>query len=147
VDAARVIPPVLLDNSAWARLNHPGLSRERQEELADAAEHLRFRVCLPFLLEAGFSARDAPHHRSVMAQLLAMPRIEMDADAESRALEAQSELASLGHHRIPPSDLLIAALADRHQLGILHYDDHYDLILERTDLRYESVWLAEPGSL
>jgi hypothetical protein len=42
---------------------------------------------------------------------------------------------------------MTAALADRHELGILHYDRDYDLILERTDLRFGSVWLARRGSL
>jgi predicted nucleic acid-binding protein len=142
-----VIAPVLLDTSAWARFNASGLSPERRQELAAAAEDLRFVACLPFLLEAGYSARDAIEHRAVMAQLLTLPRALVNREIETNALKAQSELASTGHHRIPPVDLLVAALADRHELGVLHYDHHYDLILERTDLRYDSVWLAEPGSL
>ncbi|MEO8091665.1 MAG: hypothetical protein ABI726_03010 [bacterium] len=43
--------------------------------------------------------------------------------------------------------VLIAALADRHGLGILHYDNDYGLISATTDLAFESVWLAERGSL
>jgi hypothetical protein len=73
-----VIPPVLLDVSAWTRLKHPALSAERKEELVEAAESLRFRACLPFLLEAGFTARDALDHRRMMASLRALPRVEMD---------------------------------------------------------------------
>lgn len=46
-----------------------------------------------------------------------------------------------------PMDLIIAALADRHDLGILHYDADYDLIRERTDLDFDSVWLAPRGAL
>lgn len=44
-------------------------------------------------------------------------------------------------------DLIIAALADRHDLGILHYDADYDVIRERTDLDFDSVWLAPRGTL
>jgi predicted nucleic acid-binding protein len=44
-------------------------------------------------------------------------------------------------------DLLLAAIADRRGTGILHYDSDYDLILEMTDLHFESVWVAERGSL
>ena len=33
-------------------------------------------------------------------------------------------------------------LADRHNLGILHYDHDYDVIAEKTDLRFDSVWVA-----
>ena len=32
-------------------------------------------------------------------------------------------------------------------LGVLHYDHDYDLLTERTDLLFESVWLAPRGSL
>jgi len=41
----------------------------------------------------------------------------------------------------------MAAIADRHGLGVLHYDRDYEVILERTDLSFGSVWLAEPGAL
>jgi predicted nucleic acid-binding protein len=147
VDAARVIGPALLDNSAWARLDHPRLDRARADEIAAAAENLRLVVTLPFLLEAGYSARNVAQHREVMAWLRAMPRFEIDRDVEERALGAQGQLAAVGHHRVPPSDVLIAAIADRRGSGVLHYDHHYDVIAERTDLEFDSVWLAEPGSL
>ena len=53
----------------------------------------------------------------------------------------------MGHHRLPPVDLIIAALADRHELGVLHYDHDYDLIADKTDLAFDSVWLADRGTL
>ncbi len=46
-----------------------------------------------------------------------------------------------------PSNLLVAALADRHRLAVLHYDRDYDVLADKTDLDFESVWLAEPGAL
>lgn len=82
----------------------------------------RLSICLPVLLELGFSA--------------------LDAEAE-----AQRQLAKNGHHRLPPIDVLIASIADRHGLAVLHYDHAFDHIVKRTNLRYQSVWLAEPGSL
>jgi predicted nucleic acid-binding protein len=142
-----VIPPVLLDVSAWARLQHPALSAERKAELIEAAESLHFRACVPFLLEAGFTGRDALDHRRMMGSLRALPRVEMDPGTEALAVEAQGQLASVGHHRIPPADILVAALADQHELGVLHYDHHYDQLAEKTELSFESVWLSEPGSL
>ncbi len=44
-------------------------------------------------------------------------------------------------------DLLIAVLADHHSLALVHYDAHFDDIREHSELAYESVWLASPGSL
>jgi predicted nucleic acid-binding protein len=142
-----VTATLLLDNSAWVRLGDTELSATRADELADDLESGRIATCLPFLLESGYSARSAREHAQLLAELLSLPRYGFDEAAEQRALDAQTQLARIGHHRLPPVDLLIAALADRHGLGILHYDHDYDLIAEKTDLRFDSVWLADRGTL
>jgi predicted nucleic acid-binding protein len=138
---------LLLDNSAWARLGDPGLSDVRASEIADALQAGRIATCLPFLLEAGYSARNARDHSELLDDLLALPHFHIDEEVERQAVDAQRQLVRIGHHRLPPVDLIIAALADRHGLGVLHYDGDYDLIAEKTDLRLESVWLVPAGSL
>jgi predicted nucleic acid-binding protein len=138
---------LLLDNSAWSRLADSRLSDERAEEIAGAAQRGELVVSLPFLLEAGYSARDAADHAAIHDELLALPRAPIDPTVERLAIDAQGQLARAGHHRLPPVDLLMAAIADRHGLGVLHYDRDYDAIRERADLEFASVWLAEPGSL
>jgi predicted nucleic acid-binding protein len=142
-----VTETLLLDNSAWARLGDPALDADRLSELADAFEAGRIATCLPFLLEAGYSARSGRDHEELLAELLALPRCAIDEAVERRALEAQRQLARVGHHRLPPVDLLVAALADRYELGVLHYDRDYDVLAEKTDLEFESVWLAPAGTL
>jgi predicted nucleic acid-binding protein len=138
---------LLLDNSAFARLADPSLPAERALEIADAVEAGRIVACLPFLLEAGYSARSAREHDELIAELLALRVVRIDEQTEHRAVDAQRQLARAGHHRMPPVDMLTAALADRYELGILHYDADYDVLASRTDLRFESVWLAERGTL
>jgi predicted nucleic acid-binding protein len=142
-----VTDTLLLDNSAWARLGDPNLSDVRAGEIADALEAGRVAICLPFLFEAGYSARNARDHGDLLDELLALPHFPIDEEVERRAIDAQRQLARIGHHRLPPVDLLVAAIADRHRLGVLHYDHDYDLISEKTDLRLESVWLSPAGSL
>jgi predicted nucleic acid-binding protein len=142
-----VTEALLLDNSAWARLAHPALSDARVTEIADAFEAGLVATCLPFLLEAGYSARNARDHNELLAELFALPRLQIDERVEHRAVDAQRQLARIGHHRLPPVDLLVAAIADRQGLGVLHYDPDYDLIAEKTDLDFASVWLAPAGSL
>lgn len=107
----------------------------------------RLYVCLPFLLEAGYSARDSREHQTILEALGALPRVDIDSAVEERALHLQAQLARVGHHRLAVIDMMIAALAERHGLGVLHYDADYDVLLERTDARFESVWLASRGSL
>lgn len=79
-------------------------------------------TCLPFLLEA-------------------------DVEVELSAQRAQRDLAQAGYHRLSPVDLIVVACAAQAQGGVFHYDRDYDLILEHTSLHFESIWLAEPGTL
>jgi predicted nucleic acid-binding protein len=138
---------LLLDNSAFVRLGSPALAKRRAHEIADALEQRRIGVCLPFLLEAGYSARRAVDHGELLGELMALPMLHIDSEVERRAVDAQRQLARAGHHRLPPVDLIIAALADRHGVGVLHYDHDYDTLATKTDLRFASVWLARRGSL
>ena len=138
---------LLLDNSAWSRLLAGRVPQEQREVVGRWIEEQSLAICLPFLLEAGYSARSAPDHRKLLLRLERLPRLVIDGAVERAALDAQYELAALGHHRLAPSDLVIAACAHLAGGGVLHYDRDYDLIREHTRLRFESVWLAEPGTL
>jgi predicted nucleic acid-binding protein len=138
---------LLVDNSAWSRLLAGRVPQERRELIAGWVEERRLAACLPFLLEAGYSARSGPDHRKLLRRLEQLPRLPVDDAVERVALDAQYELAAVGHHRLAPSDLVIAACAHLAGGGVLHYDRDYDLILEHTRLDFESVWLAEPGTL
>lgn len=82
-----------------------------------------------------------------MGRLEQLPRVLIDQEVEKAAQKAQRQLAKSGHHRLSPTDLIIAACAAEVHGGVLHYDRDYDLILEHTSLDFESVWLVEPGTL
>jgi predicted nucleic acid-binding protein len=107
----------------------------------------RLLVCPPFLLEAGYSARGMSDHVTRIDALRTLPHVAIDSAVEDRALEAQRQLAAVGHHRLSPPDLIVAALADARGVGVLHYDRDYDLIAKHTDLDFDSDWLAPAGSL
>jgi predicted nucleic acid-binding protein len=138
---------LLIDNSAWARLASERLGIDRAETIAEWISDLRLAVCLPFLLEAGNSARSGAQRAAMMGDLERLPRVEIDRDIEAAALQAQRELAEIGHHRLPPAEVIIAACADAAGMGVLHYDSDYDLLAERTSLQFQSEWLAQPGAL
>lgn len=138
---------LLLDNSAWARLDQPAVAQDRAEEIAGWLEQGWIVTCLPFLLEAGYSARSVRDHDQLLSELMALPNVRIEEQVENRAIDAQRQLARAGHHRLPPVDLIIAALADTHGLGILHYDNDYEIVSEKTDLRFDSVWLVPRGSI
>jgi predicted nucleic acid-binding protein len=138
---------LFLDHSAWSRLLADQAPPHRENEVLDWIEGGRLATCLPFLLEAGFSAQDAAEHTEGTERLERLPHFPLDEAVEGAAGRAQADLAGVGHHRLPPADLLIAACAHVAGGGVLHYDRDFDLILEHTSLRFESVWLAEAGTL
>lgn len=139
---------VLLDNSAWARMLRRGtLPGVRAQELAESMEAREIAVCLPFLLEVGYSARSLADRKALMERLEELPRVALDGEVERLAAQAQRELTEVGHHRLPPMDVLIAACAHRAEAGVLHYDSDYDVLAEHTSLVFESEWLVPAGTL
>jgi predicted nucleic acid-binding protein len=136
-----------LDNSAWARLGSERLDRDRAETVGKWMDDLELATCLPFLLEAGYSARSGPDRNAIMSDLIRLPRVPIDRDVERLAMQAQRELAEIGHHRLAPADVMIAACAHAASMGVLHYDSDYDVLAERTSLDFVSEWLAPPGTL
>jgi len=138
---------LLLDNSAWSRLGRSDLDSRRSYEVADLMDGGLVGTCLPFLLEAGFSARSHRDHSTIFAELASMPQVAITPAVERLALDAQADLARVGHHRLPPADILIAACAHEADGGVLHYDKDYDVLRRHTRLRFRSEWLAPAGSL
>lgn len=138
---------LLLDHSAWSRLIGDQVPEDREEIVLDWIGQERLGTCLPFLLEAGYSARTTQDYRLNMGRLERLPQVLIDREVEKAARKAQGELAKSGHHRLSPTDLVIAACAAAVNGGVLHYDRDYDLIREHTGLNFESVWLVEPGTL
>jgi predicted nucleic acid-binding protein len=138
---------LLIDHSAWSRLIGDQVPEDREETVLDWIGSERLATCLPFLLEAGYSARTGEEYRLNMGRLEQLPRVLIDQEVEKAAQKAQRELAKSGHHRLSPTDLIIAACAAEVHGGVLHYDSDYDLIREHTSLSFESVWLVESGSL
>jgi predicted nucleic acid-binding protein len=138
---------LLLDNSAWSLLLSGAISHPRLGEVVEMLDAEEIATCLPFLLEAGYSARSAVDHEQSIDRLATLPSVSIDAEVEAAARKAQRELALVGHHRLPPVDLMIAACAHEAGMGVLHHDRDYDRIAELTSLRFESVWVAAAGSV
>ncbi|MBS1676110.1 MAG: PIN domain-containing protein [Actinobacteria bacterium] len=138
---------LLIDNSAWSLLLSGRVPRGRLDEVVEMLDSDELATCLPFLLEAGYSTRSVTDHEQSIDRLRTLPSVSIDADIEATAGKAQRELARVGHHRLSPVDLMIAACAHEAGMGVLHYDRDYDRLAELTSLRFESVWVAPAGSL
>lgn len=76
----------------------------------------------------------------------AYPRVPMEEADFVRAEDVMTLLARKGHHRaVSLPDLLIAAVAERADLVVLHYDADFDLVASVTGQKVE--WVAAKGSL
>jgi predicted nucleic acid-binding protein len=63
-----------------------------------------------------------------------------------RVLDVQQQLWRTGSMRtVPLPDLLVAAVAERHRLTVLHYDADFELISALTDQPTE--WVVPRGSV
>lgn len=141
--------PLLLDNSVWARALDGRLKGRPREIFEQALATGELWSCPPTLLEMRYSARDGEDFATLAKQLSALPHASLDADSAAGALTAQAELAAAPgiSHRVKPVDLLIAASASAHNVGVLHYDHDYDTIARHTSLSFASVWVAPRGSM
>ena len=121
----------LIDKSAYVRLPlaaDPDLWFQRIEQGVVSVSTLT-------LLELGFSVRSASDWRLGVRQPPVSKLLveSLTPVMEDRALEIQGQLASRGHHRAAKvPDLLIAAIAERARLTVLHVDKDFDLIAEVT---------------
>jgi predicted nucleic acid-binding protein len=137
-----VDPQYLVDNSAWNRLKYESVAA-RLKPLADAN---LVATCGALEVEALYSARSPEDYEKLRVTRLAIfTYLETEETDWQRALATQRELAAKSQHRGPKvPDLLIAAVAQRHGLTLIHYDSDFDRIVEVTSQRAE--WVVPRGS-
>jgi predicted nucleic acid-binding protein len=133
----------LADTSVWARSRKPGL-----EWFSEAVEDGRIAVCDQVVMELLWSARDVDDFRATESALLACPWFAVTPADWTEARRVFGELATRGplHHRsVKIPDLLIAAVASRNNVPLVHYDSDYDTIASVTG--QSARWAAPRGSI
>lgn len=130
----------LIDTSVLTRLRTVVVA-ERLRAL-DAAGLARATITD---LEIGYSATGGDEWDRLMAALGAFDRIDVVAGDIARALEVQRQLAVAGLKGRKVADLLIAAVAERSALTVLHYDRDFDHI--RSVTRQPTEWVVPAGSI
>jgi len=130
----------LLDTSVYARLRHPAVARP----FLDLQGEGRLGRCGALELEALFGARN-PHQ--VHDQLVrALPLVATHQADFERAAAVMLLLAERGRHRaVGAADLVLAAVAERADLTVLHYDRDFEHIADVTGQPVEAI--APLGSL
>lgn len=131
----------LVDKSALVRLS----ASPDAQTWADRIGRGLLHITTVTLLEVGFSARSGSELRasSQRPPLSLLPVECMTPAAERRAVEVQQSLADRGMHRAPSiPDILIAAVAERSGLTVLHNDKDFDLIADVTGQAVETLRLT-----
>jgi predicted nucleic acid-binding protein len=105
-------------------------------------------VCDMVMMELLYSARDAADFERTERNLLACPFSPIEPADWAEACRVWRELARTGagpHHRqVGPQDLLIAAVAARNGLTVVHYDSDYEIIARITGQPVR--WAAPRGT-
>jgi predicted nucleic acid-binding protein len=133
----------LIDTSAAARMTHP----EVATRLAPLIEAGLVATTAQLDAEALYSARNAVDYEQLWSdRRLAYEYLPTDDEHWQTALEAQRQLASTGRHRaVGMADLLIATLADAHDVTLIHYDADFEIAAEVLPLRHR--WVLERGTI
>jgi predicted nucleic acid-binding protein len=133
----------LADTSALARLRHPPVAAV----LAPLIEAGLVATCGVIEFELGWATRSGKELDELRADRDAgyewLPTRDEDW---RRALGVQAVLRRGGHLRaVGFPDLLIAAVAERERVTVLHYDSDYDLIADVTGQPVQ--WVAPRGTV
>lgn len=133
----------LLDTSALAR----GDRLPVKERLTPLMQAGYAAICGVVALELLYSARNQADMAARRADLVRTFVIIGTGEADFvRAQDLMQELAANGMHRSAGiADVLVAALAQRAGLTLLHYDSDFDLIAQVTGQPAE--WVVPRGSL
>jgi hypothetical protein len=104
-------------------------------------------VCDLVIIELVRLTPNEPRAREVAERLEAFERVPMGGSRVwERARELQVSLAVGGdHRRVPPADLLIAAVAIQADVPLVHYDKDYQRLADVSALQHH--WLVPNGTL
>jgi predicted nucleic acid-binding protein len=133
----------MADTSVWARAAKPQLAW-----FLLAVENGQIAICDMVAMEILFSTRDAEDYVQTEGDLGACPWYDVEPADWAEARRVWRELARRGplHHRqVKHQDLLIAAVAARNSLAVIHYDSDYDIIASVTG--QSTRWAAPRGLL
>lgn len=116
---------VLLDTSVLNRLSVPAVAlRLRPLVLAG-----RVALCAIVISEVLRGTRSPEHYGRTTDRLRGFVTLPTPDDAWDRVHEVQAALAEQGTHQgVKIPDLLIAAVAERNRITVLHYDVDFDVI-------------------
>jgi predicted nucleic acid-binding protein len=122
--------------------------RRNSNEARNLLERLLYEgvlaSCHLVALEVLYSARNLNDYEVLLADIEALPWLDVTKEVMDRAMSVQHLLATRGQHRLPIPDLVVAATAEVHGATVLHYDHDFDVIASLTG--QPTQWVVPRGS-
>jgi predicted nucleic acid-binding protein len=135
----------LADTSALILAHRdPAIGRPLQAAIARD----EIAICDIVELEYLMGARNAADYRAMESAFLGFRKLPIEGADWARVRDVHRSLAEAGpgHQRsVRLPDLIIAAVAERHGIGLVHYDEDYDRIAAITG--QPTRWVAPRGSV
>lgn len=134
--------PMLADTSAWMQARR---DRRARELLLAAIERGDVRWCWPVRYELMVDARGTDGIAAVERTIDGLREVPVDRGVQRAALAIMRELAadgSHGAHRYPLADLTLAAAAQHAGVGILHFDQHLERLVDHVGV--DAYWISAP---
>lgn len=135
----------LADTSALILAHrNPAIGQQFQVSLARD----EIAICAIVELEYLMGARSARHYAAMETAFSGFRRLSIEAADWERVHEVHRALAASGpgHQRsVRLPDLIIAAVAERHELQVVHYDEDFDRIAAVT--HQPTRWIVPRGSV
>jgi predicted nucleic acid-binding protein len=130
----------VIDSSAWIRARRSPPEVARRISAASRDGHLA--LCEPVRLELLRGARsglDAVELDAALGTMVTLPADDVVWRLARRTLVQLAHLPG-GRHRGPSfAAIVVAAVAERHEVAVLHDDVHFELIAEVTGQRVARV--------
>lgn len=133
----------IADTSVWYRIAKPAVAWFPTAVVAGT-----IGVCDMVAMELLYSARDAADYEQTERNLMACPFYPVEPADWQEARSVWRALARMGggprHRQVGHQDLLIAAVAARNGLTVVHYDADYEVIAAITGQAVR--WAAPRGT-
>ncbi|MER7038683.1 PIN domain nuclease [Streptomyces microflavus] len=136
-------PQYLVDSSAMNRMRYEPV----QKRLGPIIGAGLVATCAALDLEALYSARNPAEYEKLRATRASIfTYLETSEEDWAQALDVQRSLAAKSIHRGPRiPDLVIAAVAMRYTITLIHFDSDFDRIAELTGQPME--WVVPRGTV
>lgn len=134
---------VLADTSAWMQARRDPGAREL---LLAAVQRGDVCWCWPVRYELMIDARGPEGIAAVERSLEGLREIPVDRIVQRAVLSTMRDLAAAGSHgahRLPLTDLTVAAAAQAASVDILHFDRHLEWLGDHLGIG--SHWISAPG--